>query len=138
MATADTSNSYCTSAQATAYFDSRLHSGTWEAADDEDKERSLIQATRILDSYVAWNEPIDKTAVPEPVASAVCELALVLLSTDIQVVDDMNGLKQISVAGITLVADDKGKDLIPLYIRLMLSDYGSVKGKGGSVELVRS
>ena len=40
-------NSYLTLAEATAYFDTRLHSSVWE--DSEDQEKSLIMATRVLD-----------------------------------------------------------------------------------------
>ena len=49
-------NSYATVAEAETYFDTRLHADTWDALESGsiDKEKSLQQAARILDSYVMW------------------------------------------------------------------------------------
>ena len=138
MATADSSNSYCTVDLAETYFDARLHAAAWTGADDEDKERALIQATRALDSYVAWIEQPDKAAPPQVVMDATCELALVLLAGDVQVKDDMDGIQQVSIAGMTIVSAGAGKRLIPDHVSLLLREYGRVKGGGGSLEMVRS
>lgn len=138
MATADSSNSYCTVATAETYFDARLHAAVWTGADDEDKERALIQATRALDAYVAWTEQPDKAAPPQAVVDATCELALVLLAGDVQAKDDMDGIQQVSIAGMSITVAGAGKRIIPAHVALMLREYGRVKGSGGSFELVRS
>jgi hypothetical protein len=50
-----TSNTYSTLAEADAYFESRLHTDTWDAAVDADKERGLLMAARLLDANWIWN-----------------------------------------------------------------------------------
>ena len=138
MATADTTNSYSTVAQAEVYFDARLHAGAWTGAEADDKERALIQATRILDSYVTWAEVPDKAAPPQTITDATCELALVLLSGDVQAKDDMEGIQQVSIAGMSITAATTAKRIIPAHIRLLIGEYGVIKGGTGSIELVRS
>lgn len=44
-------NSYGTEAEADDYFETRLHSEAWDAADTE---AALINATRLLDAYICW------------------------------------------------------------------------------------
>lgn len=48
------SNSYVTLLEADTYFETRLNVDAWEAATDDTKNRSLIQATRYLDTYFEW------------------------------------------------------------------------------------
>ena len=48
------SNSYHTVATAQAYFDTRLHCDDWTNATALDKEKALLQACRIIDSYCLW------------------------------------------------------------------------------------
>ena len=49
MALIQGTNCYVSYADALAYFDNRLDSGAWINADEEDRENSLVTATRILD-----------------------------------------------------------------------------------------
>jgi hypothetical protein len=44
-------NSYCTLAEANDYHDSRIHTATWFCTADSDKEKALIIATQLLDTY---------------------------------------------------------------------------------------
>jgi hypothetical protein len=52
----ESSNGYCTIAQADAYHDELLSSvsDVWAALSDDDKTRMLITATRLLDEHVEW------------------------------------------------------------------------------------
>jgi len=47
-------NTYCTLASADTYIDERVYRPTWEHKDDEEKERALMQATRLLDEHCRW------------------------------------------------------------------------------------
>lgn len=50
------SNSYCSLAEAEAYFEGRLYKSAWDDADDDEgKIPALIWATRILETRVRWN-----------------------------------------------------------------------------------
>ena len=50
----ENSNSYATLAEAQAYFDERLNVDSWTAASTDTQNRSLIQATRIIDASYEW------------------------------------------------------------------------------------
>ena len=47
-------NSYITLADAEIYFEKRLHTDDWTNASDADKNKALVQACRIIDSYCTW------------------------------------------------------------------------------------
>lgn len=47
-------NSYVSLTEAEAYQSARLHNEAWMSASDEDKERSVIYATRLLDYTYTW------------------------------------------------------------------------------------
>lgn len=49
------SNAYLTLEDADLYFGSRLYSSTWDEASDDDKNRALIMATRLMDTWFEWN-----------------------------------------------------------------------------------
>ena len=59
------SNSYVTVAVADAYFGTRLHCSDWTDATTSDKEKALIQATRILDEYCTWLGIKTDTTAPQ-------------------------------------------------------------------------
>lgn len=50
----NTSNSYCTVAEADAYFDASLWTDDWTGATTDTKTVALIMATRLLDSKYDW------------------------------------------------------------------------------------
>jgi hypothetical protein len=138
---ATTTNSYITQVDAAVYFDERLHTDTWDDASADDQERSLIHATRILDTYVEWFETPDKTLdIDQAIKNATCELALVQLSGDTQKVDDMNGIKSLKVAGAVEIEKESGSrtSIIAAHIWAMISHLGSSKITTGSIEIVRS
>lgn len=85
-------NSYVTLETADYYFDERLNSDVWTAADDDAKERALITASRKLDNlnYLGAKQAPDQpmafprvfkkgACVPVDIEQAVCEEALALL-----------------------------------------------------------
>lgn len=47
-------NSYVSLAEANAYFENYLYSGTWDSTDDDTKEKALITATAMIDSSFRW------------------------------------------------------------------------------------
>lgn len=49
------SNSYLTLADAETYFASRLYTDTWDEASDDRKNRALIMATRLMDTWFDWS-----------------------------------------------------------------------------------
>ncbi len=138
MATADATNSFTTLAEAGVYFDARLHTAMWTAASTADKNRALIQASRMLVQYLDWTdgEP-DKLAPDVKVKDATCELALVLLGGDLQARDDMDGLKSLAVDGVVSIeASGAKKQIIPTHIRRMLGNL--VSGSAGTIDIIRS
>lgn len=140
---ADATNSFVLVTEADLYFDARLHSSAWTLSASEDKDRSLIHASRILASYIVWAETDD--IIPptfelcDPVIKdATCELALVLLQGDTQVKDDLEGLNSIGLSGMSVQANGKGKAIIPDHVFTLISHLGKRrKAGGGSLELVR-
>ncbi len=51
---ASNATSYCSVAEADAYFESSPFSETWDAATDDEKCRALVTATRLLDEQFDW------------------------------------------------------------------------------------
>lgn len=47
-------NTYISLADAETYFEGRVNVTTWDAATDATKNAALVQAARILDTYVTW------------------------------------------------------------------------------------
>lgn len=139
MATADATNSFATVAEAAAYFDTRLHSGAWEDADDPEREVALIQSTRVLLTYLEWiGEAPKPGAAPDNVKQACFEMALVLLTEDKQVVNDLDGISSLTINGVMSLDIAGAKQMIPTYIQVMLG--GLIAGSSGSfgiTEIIR-
>jgi len=81
---------YCTIEYANKYFDGRLYSEAWAAANQWDKEKALKQATKAIDRMPLRGRRTDirqslafprypDTEIPEAVKEACCEEALALL-----------------------------------------------------------
>jgi len=137
MPTADSSNSYINVIDADEYFDNRLNSTPWTSANNDDKARSVIQATRIFDGYLTWIEEIDKTAVPVEVKNACCEMALILLQDDTQVKNDLEGISEISLSGMSIRASHERKSIIPSHVFRLISHLVD-GGNNFSIEIVRA
>lgn len=137
MPTADSTNSYVNVVDADEYFDARLNSSAWTSANDDDKARAVIQATRIFDGYLSWIEEIDKADVPSEVQNACCEMALVLLLNDTQVQNDMEGISEIGLSGMTVKASFEKKSIIPNHVFRLIS-YLVDGGNNHTIEIVRA
>jgi hypothetical protein len=83
---------YSTIAEAQIYFDGRLGTDAWDCADDTDRNKSLIMATRSIDrlNYLGCKSNSGQTlqfprsgdtAVPQDIMDATAELALTLLDS---------------------------------------------------------
>jgi hypothetical protein len=104
-ATGDPSaNSYVTLSDANSYFDTRLHGAVWTSASDDNKNRALIWATRLIDATVRFTgqktnpsqalewprtgmfdrdeTAISASTIPDLLKVITCEVALTLLSSD--------------------------------------------------------
>lgn len=126
---------------------SRLHTSTWAAILNSNKEKALVWASRLLndltyrgskadvDQVLAWprkgvrkenpgpsSETYSEDELPELIKTATCELAFHLVSTDRTLKYEENlGLSSLSVAGINLNFDHNRKEaMIPQYIKDML------------------
>lgn len=94
-------DSYVTLIEAEAYFATRLDSGAWDDSSEEDKQKSLYQATRAIDNLryagvksdyynhsvlgqTFVEQPLEfprngLTVVPEGIKNACCECAIAFL-----------------------------------------------------------
>lgn len=81
---------YLTSEEAQEYFDGRLNTEVWEDATEENKEKALTMATRILNRLNYLGDKTDSaqenqfprfadSVIPQNILDACCEIALALL-----------------------------------------------------------
>ena len=119
-------NSYCTIAEADAYWASRVRPDEWVNRAADTKCRTLTQATRLLDDYVDWagvpatytqllawprwglwtvaGNPIQPTVLPDQLKWATAELARVLMVEDPQVPLDIitQGIKSVTAGPVAV------------------------------------
>lgn len=141
-------NTYCSLAEAEAYFLTRLHNTEWEDASSTDKNAALVWATSILDEEMNWygwamseeqalrwprsglvtpdGYNVTSTTIPMFLRKATAEFALYLIKEDRLADNEMLGIKQIAVSSIQMTRDkfDK-KSLIPQSVWMMVRPYGS-------------
>jgi hypothetical protein len=124
----------------------------WESASTTDKEKALIQATRLLDELVSWDgdvssdtqalrwprqdvvdkddNEIDEDTIPDFLKNATAEYAKKLLGGDLTANSDTDGFKRIKVSSIELEIDyNRSVDPIPLSVKNIISQYGSFYSK---------
>lgn len=154
-------NSYSDVTFADAYFDTRIGSSTWKIGNsDDNKESSLIQATRILDANYDWNgyrhdsvqalawprnqainpdsrwitldgQFIDNTIVPVPVKEATCELAINII-TNLGYTAEVSDLRSVQVGPIRLGINTLTSTYaIPKAVLEMLRRWGRYQGSSG-------
>jgi hypothetical protein len=128
MALVLNTNSYVTIADADTYFETRIDSAEWEAADDETKEQALVTATQLIDERhwigaavsssqaLAWPRKdaiyydprmgqqitIANDEVPSQVKIAVYEQALHLVQNEDLIAQKVQTFESISVGSIRL------------------------------------
>ena len=152
MPTADSTNSYCTRAEADDYFASRLHSGAWTGAVNADKEVALIMATRQIDlafefdgstteigQGLQWprigmfgptGEVIEEDEIPNRLIEATAEMAMALLSTDRTLDSDSDALSSLGVGPISISfkqSNTPSRKPIPDIVAELLSLFGTLK-----------
>lgn len=119
-------NSYVSLAEAVVYFSLSYNRTAWSNAGSSDKEKSLSEATRLLDTFVTWNWSIASTTqslrwprrgatdqdgraildtqVPANIKDIVCELAYSILSAGGFDISD-NAIDKIKVGPISVDFD---------------------------------
>ena len=128
MALVLNTDSYVTIADADTYFETRIDSAEWEAADDETKEQALVTATQLIDERhwigaavsssqaLAWPRKdaiyydprmgqqitIANDEVPSQVKIAVYEQALHLVQNEDLIAQKVQTFESISVGSIRL------------------------------------
>lgn len=143
-------NSYVTQAEATAYFDDRMHASAWIAFNDKDKV--LITASQMLDWFFNWKGTkasstqfmqwprseayrpdgtlIVETILPPELKIAVYELALVSLSTDRMQDDPLAGIGELKAGSLKIKAgpekpNQTNKKSIPQKVHKILSEISN-------------
>ena len=154
-------NSYCTLAEAEAYFTGRLHCTDWTAAITADKNAALVWATSLLDSEMNWygyvmtetqalrwprtglatpdGYNVTNVAIPTFLKNATAEFAMSLIKEDRLADVDTMGFKQIAVGSIqiTTVKFDR-KPIMPKAVWDIVRRYGCKYSSSSSISLVRS
>jgi len=146
------SNSYVSSSEADAYFETRNHSADWETV--EDPEKFLITATNQIDWFFKFNgsrtssdqalewpryecydykldEYVVSDEIPKKVKYAVYELILASIEEDRFQESDMAGLQEIQVGSLRVKANSSGawqngKKPIPDIVTRLLSGYSNM------------
>lgn len=146
-------NSYINLTNADTYFADRLNSDVWDSATASNKEKALIQATKILDSmtFIGTRSKstqilkfprlfpidftldgfiIDSATVPQNILDAVCELAIYLLSEDYTASNDLSDfnsvtLGSISVSTKTTMGGAWGMKILPPLVYALISPFQS-------------
>ena len=160
-------NTYITLAAAETYFESRLDITAWDAATDDDKNRALATATRLLDSMYVWasvaateaqrlhwprtfmldakrRDTIGSTVIPEELGFATAELANTLLVSDRTLDSDVEtqGLTKLVAGSVELEFKDSvfAKIIADIVVNLIPSHWGYLTGQGGfgTVEMWRA
>jgi hypothetical protein len=157
----ENSNSYCTLAAGDTYHEERLHVTDWTGATDDDKNRGLVQATRMLDELIAWNGSkvdedqalrwprhnvygpdgytVDYESIPKFLREATAEFARLLIASDRGADDDTAGFKRIKVDVIELEMDKLDRsDTLPDSVWRMCQFYGTKSEGKSTIPLVRT
>lgn len=146
------SNSYITQANADAYFVNRLYSDSYDDATSGNKDAALIWATALLDTLCDWeggivtetqalafprNGIVDKegraystTAIPAPITTATCELALALLQRDRLIDPEVfgQGFSQAQVETLNVTVDKKMiLDILPQTVIVEVLQLGELE-----------
>lgn len=152
-------NTYVTPLQADLYFEDRLRVETWTAAEDEDKDKALLMARRLLDrqafagsladdnQILAWprsglvdreGRAVDPSTVPADVRDAQCELALAFLREDLTADDGRSGVRREKIGEIEVEYDGRApaKAPLPEIVAALLKPYLAATGSATSVRII--
>jgi len=155
------SNSYVSIASALDYAEHNAFSGGWSAYSSAIREKSLITATALLDTWVDWygskvsDEDVqalrwprysvidrdgyefDSDKIPVWLKNATTEFAFIIGNgaTDPFAAPDTAGFKRMKVGSLELEVDSIDRDAfagLPDKVRAIVEPYGKVRNKGGS------
>jgi hypothetical protein len=160
-------NSYATVSESETYHDGHPHASTWDAAATDTKNRALVNATLLLDTYFNWygtiststqalrwprlsvSDPdgrlLSTSTIPVLVRNATCELARKLIDND-RTADDSDGangaITEMKVGSLEVkYASSTVMDVsvIPAHIVTMLKPLGILQsGLGGAITVRRA
>lgn len=160
-------NSYLTETEGDDYFNTRLYATVWTVASSDDKKRSLIWATRLIDLFFEWTGSvysltqalrwprsgmltidgnfIDNTAIPALLKEATAELGLALLKRDRSEEPELlgQGFSSASASSVSVTVDSAQLlSLIPANVVGLLLQWGDPRlpdagAKGRMVPLTR-
>lgn len=140
------SNSYVTEAEADTYFETRLNSSAYTGAGGEVKKAALVNATFRLDherflgrsandaitQKLRWprfglndrdGRIINSDIIPLEIKHAQFELALALLTADLQTVNTLDKFKSIKVDTIELEPNLGFANKLPDEVRRLISHF---------------
>jgi hypothetical protein len=165
--TASSATSYVTIAEGDDYFAAHPYATAWESATEEQKCRSIVQATRLIDASFRWigyvasdAQPlawprysvadaegrwIAHTVIPNAIKYATLETAIVVLRRDVtQPTDaDVQGISEMQAGPVKMKFRDRSPDayaafVFPDIVRNLLAPF-VVQGTSsfGQIPLVR-
>lgn len=143
-------NAYLSAAEADAILAEHLSGkDVWNALDEDEKNSSIVFATRVIDSAVTWRGKraslsqalawprihafdrdgyeIPSMIVPRKIKAATAYLALHLLRNDPNGLDNIRRIQRVKVDAIDVTFRDDQVGLsetIPLFVRELLTGYG--------------
>jgi hypothetical protein len=146
---ASDANSYVSVAEASEYFSLSYNRTAWANASNRDKEKSLAEATRLLDLFVKWNgyiasisqrlrwprinvidadgRVVDSGTIPQAIKNATCELAYSILSNDGFDISE-NPIDKVKVGPISVDFDINQKSIgFPKIVRDIIASWGDLQ-----------
>ncbi len=156
-------NTYCSEEDCDAYHEGRLYTDTWDDADDDNREKALRMATRLLDQWFEWDgivataeqallwprigaigasgHLLPSDEIPVAIREATAELARQLLDADRSADSDVEtqGLKRIMAGSVELeFTGAASAKVIPDAVVGFVGRLGRQRGRsGGAVNLYR-
>lgn len=151
-------NSYATIAEGNTYHDNHPYPDTWLDADDDQKCRALVTATRLLDTWYEWVGTVASSdqallwpredaygpngylhlsdEIPTRIKDATCELARQLLDSNRTADSDVEtqGIESMKL-GTGMVLSFKGAVTakpIPDSVQVMVGHYGRQLSRSGN------
>ena len=142
-------NTYATLVEAEAYYDTQLYSTDWSAATDDEKNKSLLFATRLIDEQIVWagfkateaqslrwprealldqdGFDVDNDTIPQFLINAVSELGGYLIGSNRTAESSTKGFSRMKAGELELVIDKSDRPaIIPSSVWQMLRPYGSL------------
>jgi hypothetical protein len=161
-------NSYITTAEVDTYFDDRPSSGTtWSGADEDDKIRAVLYATKLMDALFVWTgnasdpggqgllwprvgmwyrsgESVPSDIIPDELKDALAEYCREVLAGDRTADNPIEtlGLKKLRAGPVALEWDeDTSAKVVPDVVANLLPDdwFSSISGRDQGIrELSRA